>query len=58
MTREELRDTMRVSGELERLKKSENWDKAFEMYKAQTKDYEVSTGCHTCFTKVKRWLTQ
>lgn len=56
MTREELRDTMLVSGELANLKKTPNWILAFELYKQSTGDKEVSTGCGSCFRKVKNWL--
>ena len=58
MTRTELRDKMLVSGELERLKKTELWSLAFEMYKQETRDFEVSFGCGNCFHKVKKWLTR
>ena len=56
MTRTELRDTMRTSGELERWQKSPNWELAFELYKRETKDLEVSLGCSNCYGKVKAWL--
>lgn len=56
MTREQLRDKMKVSGELERFNKSEDWANAFELYKAQTGDYQVSIKCSSCFRKVKEWL--
>ncbi len=58
MTREELKTIMLQSGELERFKKTPNWEKAFEMYKGETKDYEVSVGCSGCFKKVKNWLNK
>jgi len=56
MTREELRDKMLVSGELERFNKSDNWAKAVELYKNMTGDKEVSLGCGTCYKKIKVWL--
>ncbi len=58
MTREELRDKMLVSGELERFGPTENWKAAFELYKAQTGDYQVSVKCQDCFRKIKKWLTR
>lgn len=58
MTREELRDIMLVSGELERFKRTPNWEKAFEMYILDTGDKQVSPQCGTCFKKVKNWLTR
>ena len=56
VTREELRDKMRVSGEMERLGNTPDWKKAFEMYKTSTVDYKVSVKCGSCFAKVKKWL--
>lgn len=58
MTREQLRDTMRVSGELERFSKTDNWAAAFELYKSSTRDKEVSLKCSSCYHKVKRWLAK
>lgn len=58
MTREQLRDTMKVSGELERYNKTPNWDLAFDLYKQSTGDKEVSIKCSSCFGKVKKWLTK
>lgn len=58
MTREELRDKMFMAGELERFKRTEMWELAFEMYKQKTRDHEVSFGCGNCFHKVKTWLTK
>lgn len=58
MTREELRDKMMVAGELERFTKTENWKQAFELYKFETKDKEVSLECSGCFKKIKNWLTR
>jgi predicted transcriptional regulator len=59
MTRTELRDKMFVSGELERPDKDNpNWQQAFELYKSQTGDYQVSLKCSKCFGTVKKWLTR
>jgi hypothetical protein len=57
MTRQELRDTMLVNGELERFDKDNtNWIAAFELYKSLTGDYQVSVKCSKCFHTVKIWL--
>ena len=58
MNRTELRDTMLLTGELERFTKTPNWERAFELYKTETGDYEVSLGCGNCYAKVKKWLTK
>jgi hypothetical protein len=59
MTRTELRDKMLISGELERPSPhNQNWKDAFELYKKESGDYEVSTACGACYEKVKRWLTK
>ncbi len=58
MTREELRHAMLITGELEQFTKSDNWQKAFELYKKETKDYEVSFGCASCYRKIKAWLNK
>lgn len=57
--REQLREKMLISGDLAKPNKnSQLWVQAFDLYKAQTGDYEVSMGCGSCFQKVKRWLEQ
>lgn len=58
MSRSELRDIMLLSGELARLKKTPNWEIAFELYKSETGDKQVSTECGTCFKKIKNWLSR
>jgi len=47
---------MLVSGELERPKRTPLWEEAFELYKSETRDFEVSFSCGNCFYKVKTWL--
>lgn len=57
MNRTELRDKMLVSGSLERLDPNDpDWKTAFELYKTETGDLEVSLSCRGCFNKVKKWL--
>ena len=56
MTKEEVKNALVQSGELERFNKTDLWEKAFALYKAETKDYDVSVGCSNCFIKVKNWL--
>ena len=57
MTRTELRDKMLQSGDIHRPDKfNPFWVQAFELYKLETKDYEVSPKCGSCFRKVGEWL--
>ena len=45
------------SGDIHRPDKFNHfWVQAFEMYKAETRDYEVSIKCGSCFRKVGEWL--
>lgn len=57
MTREQLRDAMRVAGELERLDPNNlHWQQAFEQYMIENPGDPVSLNCGGCFNKVKKWL--
>lgn len=57
MTRQELRDKMLQSGEINHPDRfNQNWNAAFEMYKNETKDFTVSVKCGSCFKKVAQWL--
>lgn len=59
MTREALRDAMLVSGELEKYKKTPNWEMALGMYKQATGNLRISLDCCVDhYLTIKKWLTK
>lgn len=56
MTKKEILKELNITGEVHKKSKHHLWMKAFEGYKAETKDYNISMDCGGCFTKVLNWL--
>lgn len=55
MTKGEILNSLKASGELTTFSATSNWRKAFDLYNAEKKD-RLSPNCSTCFKKVSAWL--
>lgn len=52
----ELLKQLTEQGQISTFKNSPLWQQAFEEYKKETGDYQVSVKCGSCFRKVLAWL--
>ena len=52
----ELLKRLHDSGQVNTFKPSPIWQEAFDKYKEETKDFQVSVKCGSCYRKVLAWL--
>lgn len=55
MTKQEILTELTNSGQISAFRRSSVWDKAFNLYNANSKP-KLSQGCTTCYKKVLAWL--
>jgi hypothetical protein len=56
MDKKQILQNLQISGEIHKKEKTDNWKQAFDVYKSQSGDHQVSMDCGVCFAKVLKWL--
>ncbi len=56
MTKQEVLEELKSTGNINSHRRTPTWEKAFDLYNAAHPNNKRKIGCGTCFNDVKKWL--